>query len=613
MLARLALLAVLLHLIAFPRLMAQTSLPDTLPTKMVWLNSDFNPNMESLKQKVTIIMVSDPHCVECSYYATLIQEKILAISAFQFMEIYKADTTAPISRAHLVNFIQQQAITHPIGVLGDLRGFHSITEERCPYFLLYELSDVPSMSGFGPDGFNRLIRRMDELIAEKTTLDQSMLFQFKTWMEPRWWANPVVETPSYMAVNEDDGVLYLNDAAHHRILSFESNGQVRAMLGSMLPGYADESMYSARFFHPHGMEYYKNALYVADTYNHRLRKIDFETEQTSTLTGNGFVMWKRAKEIDGVHEPLGLPIDVTVMDDRLYVASAATNQLFEVDENSGVASLFCDLPLSDKEMVRAHPVNLNSGKGELFVTMSDGTALRVDRKGKVRTLVLPAGMKCASIEPWQEGLCAISVDGFVWFFFEEKWRLLGEYEAEGVKKNQLRLSYPTDMKRMNDQLMFTDTEKHMVRQMKSTTDKLFTNFWFQVSQPLIGFEAANSSGELILMDTIYTGSGDIQMNVIMDLQGHQLVKAGQNEILLTSLSEFASVKTETVRGDSFALQVKSDYPDGDIYAELYLTMEHPENPGLYIVKRAYLDFPVIRSSQSETVQEQILNLSLLPH
>jgi hypothetical protein len=91
------------------------------------------------------------------------------------------------------------------------------------------------------------------------------------------------------------------------------------------------------------------------------------------------------------------------------------------------------------------------------------------------------------------------------------------------------------------------------------------------------------------------------------------VKAGQNEILLTSLSEFVSVKTETVRGDSFALQVKSDYPDGDIYAELYLTMEHPENPGLYIVKRAYLDFPVIRSSQSETVQEQILNLSLLPH
>ena len=276
-----ATLTLLLLLIAFPRLMAQTSLPDTLPAKMVWLNSDFNPNMESLKQKVTIIMVSDPHCVECSYYATLIQEKILAISAFQFMEIYKADTTAPISRAHLVNFIQQQAITHPIGVLGDLRGFHSITEERCPYFLLYELSDVPSMSGFGPDGFNRLIRRMDELIAEKTTLDQSMLFQFKTWMEPRWWANPVVETPSYMAVNEDDGVLYLNDAAHHRILSFESNGQVRAMLGSMLPGYVDESMYSARFFHPHGMEYYKNALYVADTYNHRLRKIDFETEQLS--------------------------------------------------------------------------------------------------------------------------------------------------------------------------------------------------------------------------------------------------------------------------------------------------------------------------------------------
>ena len=99
----------------------------------------------------------------------------------------------------------------------------------------------------------------------------------------------------------------------------------------------------------------------------------------------------------------------------------------------------------------------------------------------------------------------------------------------------------------------------------------------------------------------------------MDLQGYQIVKAGQNEIVLTSVSELVKVKNETIRGDSFSLQVDSAYPDGDVYAELYLTLEHPENPGLYIVKRAYLDFPVLRDSQSETVQEQILNVNLLPH
>ncbi|MFM7310356.1 MAG: hypothetical protein ACKOZY_07090 [Flavobacteriales bacterium] len=592
---------------------AQNAIPDTLPANMVWLNSDFNPNMESLKQKVTIVMFSDPSCVECAYYATLIQDKILAISAFQFVEVYKADTAAPLSRGHLVNYIQQQGITHPVGVLGNLQGFHTMIEERCPYFMLYELSDVPSVSGFGPDGFSRLMRRMDELISEKTTLEKSMLFQFKTWMEPCWWANPVVETPSYMAVNEDDGILYLNDAAHHRILSFERDGQVRAMLSSMLPGYVDESMYSSQFYHPHGMEYFRNALYVADTYNHRLRKIDFETEQTTTLTGNGFVSWKRAKEIDGIHEPLGLPIDVVVLDDRLYVASAATNQLFEVDESSGAAELFCDLPQSEKTMVPLHPVNLNASKSEIFVTMSDGSALRIDRKGKVHPLTLPGGVKCVSVESWRDGICAVTMDGHIWFNTEDKWKLLGEYESEGVKKNQLKLSYPTDAKRMNDKLLITDTDNHFVRQLDQTSDRLFTNFWFKMSQALVGFEAANSSGELILMDTIFTGAGNIQMNVIMDLQGYQIVKAGQNEIVLTSVSELVKVKNETIRGDSFSLQVDSAYPDGDVYAELYLTLEHPENPGLYIVKRAYLDFPVLRDSQSETVQEQILNVNLLPH
>jgi hypothetical protein len=56
---------------------------------------------------------------------------------------------------------------------------------------------------------------------------------------------------------------------------------------------------------------------------------------------------------------------------------------------------------------------------------------------------------------------------------------------------------------------------------------------------------------------------------------------------------------------------KYAYPD--IYLEVYLTLEHPENKGLFLIKRAYLDFPVVPSDNPENLQEQIYKPILLPN
>jgi hypothetical protein len=53
--------------------------------------------------------------------------------------------------------------------------------------------------------------------------------------------------------------------------------------------------------------------------------------------------------------------------------------------------------------------------------------------------------------------------------------------------------------------------------------------------------------------------------------------------------------------------------DPDIYLEIYMTLEHPENKGLFLIKRAYLDIPIARQPGAETVQEQIYKPNLLPY
>jgi len=73
------------------------------------------------------------------------------------------------------------------------------------------------------------------------------------------------------------------------------------------------------------------------------------------------------------------------------------------------------------------------------------------------------------------------------------------------------------------------------------------------------------------------------------------------------------VDSETIRKEEFTITVQPDYTEPDIYLEVYLTLEHPENRGLFLIKRAYLDIPIAKQQGAETLQEQIVKPNLLPY
>jgi hypothetical protein len=52
-------------------------------------------------------------------------------------------------------------------------------------------------------------------------------------------------------------------------------------------GDADGRGKTARFQHPLGSVYYNGSLYVADTYNSKIKKVDPEKKRSITLYGSG--------------------------------------------------------------------------------------------------------------------------------------------------------------------------------------------------------------------------------------------------------------------------------------------------------------------------------------
>lgn len=584
---------------------------DEFGSNSVWFNTEYPVVLQNLLSKVVLVVVTDEHSVEGQYFIEQLQNSLIRTPAVQMIQVMPAGDV-PISRNHLVQYIQKHKINHPLGVIADLSGFQSTGITELPFFLLYEKSTTPTVVGGGHGGFELINSRIKTLSDDKNLFASCNNSQIKPFNDPSWYANPLIECPSYIADQDGGKGFFINDAAHHRILGFDDTGTMALQIGSTMPGYAEGNMYGCQLNHPRALEYHDNKLYIADTYNQRIRMVDFITEQTSTLLGNGYTTWKKEETIDGKHQPLGLPVALTFMGNNLYVASASTNQIYEVNPKDGTARLFCDLPVNPKALYSSAPVSLKEGDNELYIVMNTGELYTADKKGKVTRMAEDVKDHFVAATDFNGGIIALSEEGHVWFREKDSWKILGEGKEKN--KNTMMLNHPTDMMIRNGDLYMTDTDNHLVKTIGSSTDKMAMNYWFKVTRDFVGFEPAHTFGELIGMDSVYLKGKDIKVKVLLDLHGFKLVPDGQNELILNDLTGNVKLTQETLTKEEFSFTIEKAFPDADIYIELYLTLEHPENPGMYIVKRSYLDFPVIHDEEDgDPVQEQIYTPLLLPY
>jgi len=87
-----------------------------------------------------------------------------------------------------------------------------------------------------------------------------------------------------------NGILYVADSLSHKIRSINiSTHVVSTLAGSGKAGYKNDVGRNAMFHTPHAVACSPDARYVfvADTYNHRVRRVDTRTGMTATIAGDG--------------------------------------------------------------------------------------------------------------------------------------------------------------------------------------------------------------------------------------------------------------------------------------------------------------------------------------
>jgi len=136
--------------------------------------------------------------------------------------------------------------------------------------------------------------------------------------------------PSGITADPSGKYLFIADSevSSIRMIDLERNGTVTTLAGGDLFEFGDEDGPGdqARFQHPLGIEYVNGKLYVADTYNHKIKIIDPQSRQSRSYLGTGKSGWK-----DGLAPEFYEPSDLSASDGKLFVADTDNHQIRVVD------------------------------------------------------------------------------------------------------------------------------------------------------------------------------------------------------------------------------------------------------------------------------------------
>ena len=262
--------------------------------------------------------------------------------------------------------------------------------------------------------------------------------------------------PGKVLADAPGGRLFIADTNHNRIIVTTLDGAVRQIIGNGEEALADGPPDQAAFNHPQGMALDGDTLYVADTENHAIRRVDLATGQTETIAGDGRQGYER-KGGPGRATSLSSPWDLALHDGVIYIAMAGIHQLWALNLATGGVAPYAgsgreaitDGPLAAAALAQPSGITVgDSGAGpRLYFADSETSA--------VRSADLPGDGNGASVR---------TLIGLGLFEF-------GDVDGDDFR---VRLQHPIGITHHDGILYLADTYNHKIKRILPRTRSAFT-------------------------------------------------------------------------------------------------------------------------------------------
>ncbi len=202
------------------------------------------------------------------------------------------------------------------------------------------------------DSESNIIRRIDVVAGQVKTLVGGDLFEFGD----KDGAGDKVRLQHPLGLFAVNGDLLIADTYNHKIKKLDPETRsVISLFGTGKPGQMDGA--APAFYEPGGLSVANGKLYVADTNNHAIRVIDLKTKQTSTLVIKGLT--PPAKSMETVSDAGPNAEDVKVVSQKLRVGA------------NGMVVVDVELPAG---------YHLNPSAPQRYKVSSDNKSIEIDPK-----------------------------------------------------------------------------------------------------------------------------------------------------------------------------------------------------------------------------------------
>ena len=184
---------------------------------------------------------------------------------------------------------------------------------------------------FVADSANHRIRRVDRAAGTISTVAGTGRAGFAG--DGGLAAEALINFPQGLAI-DGAGAIYIADTENHRIRRIDPVGVIRTFAGTGVAGYsgANGRAESALLSHPTGIAIDRQGnVYIADTGNHRIRRVAAETGLITTVAGNGgtnFSSDERPATEVSLNSPRSVAVDSS---GNLYIADSGDDQIRRVD------------------------------------------------------------------------------------------------------------------------------------------------------------------------------------------------------------------------------------------------------------------------------------------
>src|SRR2546426_5868944 len=176
--------------------------------------------------------------------------------------------------------------------------------------------------------------------------------------------------------------LFIADSDHNRIVITKPDGILIDTVGTGERGASDGSFDKASFYRPQGMALDGDSLYVADTENHFIRRIDLKARTVQTVAGTGQQSHDYFQTGPARTVGLNSPWDLQLVGRTLYIAMAGPHQIWKLDLDKQQVSIFAgsggearrDGPLDQAAF--AQPSALATDGRTLYVSNAEANIIR---------------------------------------------------------------------------------------------------------------------------------------------------------------------------------------------------------------------------------------------